>query len=135
MLVFGQDELVARWMSEKSGVMFSPPYVAIGATQDQATLCAGVLFNNWNGVNLDISLAADVLSRGAIRGVFEYVFNQAGALRLTAITKRSNKTMREMLPRFGFRSEGVSARYFGSRRADDGFRFVLFREDARKWMR
>lgn len=133
-LVFGQDELVARWMAEKIGIQFVPPFVAIGATKDGQSLCAGALFNNWNGANMDISLAADVLSRGAIRDVYDYAFNQAGAVRLTALTKRSNKAMREMLPRLGFRLEGVSLRYFGHRKAHDAFRYVLFKEDASKWM-
>lgn len=122
-------------MSEKIGIAFVPPFVTIGATQDGQTLCAGVLFNNCNGFNLDISLAADVLSRGAIRGVYDYAFNQSGALRLTALTRRSNKKMRAILPRLGFRPEGVSARYFGPRRSDDAFRFALFRHDAEKWMK
>lgn len=134
-LVFGHDELVARWMSEKIGITFCPPFVAIGATQDGESLCAGALFNNWNGVNADISLAADTLSRGAIRDVYGYAFGQLGAFRLTALTRRSNKKMRGILPRLGFRDEGVSARYFGPRRGDDAFRFVLFREDAQKWMK
>jgi hypothetical protein len=122
-------------MSEKIGIVFIPPFVAIGATMDGQTLCAGALFNNWNGFNMDISLAADVLARGAIRGVYEYAFNHAGALRLTAITRRSNKRMRDILPRLGFKHEGVSFRYFGARRGDDAFRFALFRDDAQKWMK
>lgn len=134
-LVFGHDELVARWMTERIGLVFAPPFVAIGATVDGQELCAGVLFNNWNGFNADISLAADQLSRDAIGGVYEYAFNQLGALRLTALTRRSHKTMRDMLPRFGFRQEGVAARYFGPRRGDDAFKFVLFRQDAQKWMK
>lgn len=134
-LVFGQDELVAQWMSEKIGIQFVPPFVAIGATVDNRTLCAGALFNNWNGFNMDISLAADALSRAAIRDVYEYAFNQVKVVRLTALTRRSNRTMREMLPRFGFREEGVSARYFGPKRQDDAFRFVLMRDDAQKWMK
>jgi hypothetical protein len=134
-LVFGQDDLVAHWMSGKIGIVFVPPFVTIGATQDGQSLCAGVLFNNWNGFNMDISLAADVLSRGAIRGVYDYAFNQTGALRLTAITRRSNRRMRDILPRLGFKHEGVSFRHFGARRSDDAFRFALFRQDAEKWIR
>lgn len=133
-LVYGQDEIVAEWMGEKIGVKFVPPFVAIGAVKDGA-LCAGALFNNWNGANMDISLAADTLSRSAIRSVYEYAFNQARATRITALTKRSNKKMREMLPRLGFRLEGVSLRYFGPRRSHDAFRYFLFRDDATRWMK
>lgn len=134
-LVFGQDELVAQYVGDNIGVAMVPPYVAIGGTRDGRTLCIGAVFNNYNKSNVDISLYGPRgLTRGAISGIYHYVFKQLGVNRLTANTRRSNKPMRRMLPKFGFRFEGTCKRYFGPSKADDAFRFVLFPEDADKWI-
>jgi hypothetical protein len=134
-LVFGADDLVASYVGANLQQIMVPPYTAIGGTVDGETLCIGAVFNQWNGSNLDISLyGPGALRRGAIRAVYHYAFEQTGAQRLTAITRRSNKTMQRLLPRFGFQFEGTSKRFFGPSKADDGLRFVLFPEQARKWM-
>jgi RimJ/RimL family protein N-acetyltransferase len=132
-LVFGQHDLVADWVSEKIGALIAKPYVAIGAMRD-GKLCAGWVFNHWNGHNIEISWASEFLTRGMIRAVHHYVFVQSGAGRVSALTRRSNKTMREMFPRFGFEFEGVQRRYYGPNKADDAFLFVLFPENARKFL-
>jgi hypothetical protein len=135
-LVFGEDELVANWVGVNLDLKFIPPYTAIGGTADGKSLSIGAVFNQWNGANLEITLyGPGAMRRGCIRGVFHYAFKQAGALRLTAKTRRSNEAMRAMLPKFGFEFEGVSKRYFGPLKKDDAFRFVLFPEAAEKWMK
>jgi hypothetical protein len=134
-LVLGCDEMVGAWVGEKIGTKIMPPYVAIGATSDGVDLCAGAVFNDYTGSNLEITLAADHgLTRGNIRAAMHYAFVQIGVVRLSAKTKRSNKIVQRMLPRMGFKFEGVSARYFGPNKSDDAMRFVLFSEDARKWL-
>lgn len=137
-LVFGQHDLVAGWVSERIGALISKPYVAIGATKDGKALCGGAVFNNWNGHNIEISLASEgCLTRGTIRAVYHYLFEQSKAGRVTAHTRRSNTAMREMLPRFGFVPEfgGQPARrFYGPNKADDAFVFVLFPENARKYL-
>ena len=136
-LVFGRDELVCQWVCERIGMQIAPPYTAIGGTRDRQSLCAGTVFNCWNGANIDITLATDGgLSRGAIRGIYHYMFVQLGALRATAHTRRSNKKMRELLPRLGFTKEpeGVLRNFYGPHKADDAFVFALFPENARKWL-
>lgn len=112
------------------------PYTAIGGTVDGQSLCIGVVFNSWNGSNIDISLyGPGALRRGAISGVYHYAFKQLNATRVTANTRRSNKVMQRLLPRFGFKFEGISERYFGPTRPDDAIRYVLFPENAEKWIR
>lgn len=134
-LVFGEDQHVADWVSERLGVHIAPPFTAIGATKDGRSLCAGAVFNRWNKFDIEIHLAGPgCMTRGNLRGVFHYVFVQIGAIRATAVTKRSNAPMRRLLPRLGFQFEGVSKQYFGPSRANDGMRFVLFPEQAIRWM-
>jgi hypothetical protein len=132
-LIFGEDNRVAEWVGKNLGITMSPPYTAIGGTVDEKTLSVGVVFNNWNGFNFDISLyGPGALSRAAIAGVYDYVFRQAGAIRLTAYTRRSNENMQKLLPRFGFEPEGESKLYFGN---EDALRFYLLREQAEKWIK
>ena len=134
-LVFGQDDLVARYVSDNLGVVISPPLTAIGATRDGQTLCAGAVFTDWNGSNLDIHLYGDgAITRGCVRGIYHYAFVQCGANRLTAVTRRTNHKMKKHLPKLGFQFEGLSKRFFGPTKPEDGFRFALFPEDALKWM-
>lgn len=134
-LIFGQDELVASWVAEKVGSLISKPYVAIGATKDDQSFCAGAVFNNWNGHNIEITLASDGgLTRGTIRGIYHYLFVQSKAGRVTAHARRNNKIMRAMLPRFGFQEESVAKRYYGPMKRDDAFVFALFSENARKYL-
>ena len=135
-LVFGRDVEVAQWVARRLDLVIVPPYAAIGATRDGRTLCAGAVFNQWNGANLEVTLyGPGCLSRGAIRAVCHYAFSQVGARRLSAVTRRSNKAMQRLLPRLGFRFEGVARRYFGPYRRDDALRFVLFPDAADRWMR
>lgn len=131
-LVFGEDDRVAKWVGDHLNIQMTPPYVAIGGTLNGQDLRIGVVFNNWNGSNFDISLYGPrSLRRGDLRAIYHYAFEQAGAVRLTAITRRSNENMQRMLPRLGFEPEGESKFYFGN---EDAVRFVLFRQAAEKWM-
>jgi RimJ/RimL family protein N-acetyltransferase len=133
-LVFGAPDLVAAYVAGKIGIELCPPFAAIGMTKDGRTLCGGAVFHNYNGTNIDIGLAlSGIVTRGLFRALHHYAFRQAKATRLTAITRRSNRTAREQLIRFGFYLEGVSPRYFGPRKADDGFRFVLFSDTKSKF--
>lgn len=133
-LVFGRHDEVAAWVSERTKCLISPPYVSIGATQDGQSFCAGVVFNGWNGFNIELTLASEAqLTRGAIRGIYHYVFQQSKATRATACTPRANKVMRRMLPRLGFEYEGLMRRYYGPNRSDDAFVFALFPENAGKF--
>jgi hypothetical protein len=135
-LVFNRDRDVAEWVTDKIGLVISPPYTAIGATMDGRSLCAGAVFNQWNGSSLEITLyGPGCLTRGNVSGIYHYVFVQCGAQRLSATTKRSNRRMCRLLPRLGFEFEGISKRFFGPHKQDDAMRYALFPEQALKWIR
>ncbi len=139
-LVYGDDFRVCAYIERRLKQVFSPPYVAIGATGDEGkTICGGALFNHWNGSNLEITLAVDpgVINRRTVGSIYSYAFRQAGARRLTAVTRRSNTAMRGLLPRLGFlpEPEGVLRQFYGPDRRDDGFVFVLFPKQAERWLR
>jgi hypothetical protein len=136
-LLYGADRTVCEWVQQKLRIIISPPYAAIGAINDAGVICGGAVFSAWNGSNIDITLAGvGCLTRQNIKAVYRYVFGQIKANRATAITRRSNKMMRDLLPRLGFEkeAEGVLRRYYGPDRADDAFIFALFPENARNWL-
>ena len=133
-LIFNEHDHIAAWVSEQIGYLISKPYVAIGAERD-GVLCGGAVFNNWNGSNIEITLASNrCLTRGTIRAIYHYLFIQSKACRVTAHTKRSNRAMREMFPRLGFEFEAVAKRFYGQNKQDDAFVFALFYENARKFL-
>lgn len=133
-LIFGQDQLVSEWVGARLGETICPPYTAIGATKDGQELCAGAVFNNYNGSNIEITLyAPHCMTRGGIRAIHDYLFRQISANRVTAHARRSNKRARKNLERFGFQFEGVQKRFYGPAKADDAFLYALFPEQASKW--
>ena len=133
-LVFNDDARVAEWVGGRLGQIISPPFVAIGMTDDDRLYCGGAIFNNWNGANIEITIVMERRpTRGIIRALQHYVFEQSKATRVTAHTKRSNKRVRKLLPRLGFKYETTRERFFGPSRSDDAFAFVLFPENARKF--
>jgi len=133
-LILGCDEMVASWVGEKLGTVIQPPYTAIGLTKDGLDLCARAVFNDFTGSNVEMTVASTGVSKGFARAIAAYVFRQLGVNRLSIKTKRSNKAVQRLAPRLGFKFEGISARYFGPSKADDAIRYVLFPEDARKWL-
>jgi hypothetical protein len=127
-------DAVADWVSRKLAVRIAPPYVAIGTAIDGIIRC-GFVFNRFNGYNIEVNLASENgLTRGILDAVHDYAFGVAKAGRVTALTRRSNKLMRNMLPRLGFEPECNGQplkRYYGPTKSDDAFVFVLFPEKAK----
>jgi hypothetical protein len=132
-LVFGQDELVAQWVGANLGVTIHPPFTAIGGTRDGMTLCAGAVFNQFNGSNIEITLfGPGCFNRGNVRAMYAYAFGQLQANRLSAKTHKRNKLVRRLLPRLGFVFEGTLKNYYGL--GGDALMFRLDPAVARKWM-
>jgi hypothetical protein len=132
--IFGHDQAVAEWAGQNLGAAVCPPFVAIGFAKE-GRLAGACIFNGWNGANIDITIyGPGCLARSSIRTAYRYCFNQIGAQRITARTRRSNRVMRELLPRLGFTQEFVMIKYYGPMRADDAFVYRLTRFNAQRWM-
>ena len=125
---------IAEWVSIRVNAPIIPPYVAIGMTEDERLYCGGVIFNNWNGANIELTIAMDCpVTRGILRAIYHYVFIQSKATRLTAHTRRDNAKARRLLPRLGFQFEGVAKRYYGPNRPDDALCYALFPDTKSKF--
>lgn len=134
-LLFGHDETVAEWIAQQPfGDRFTQPYTAIGVVSD-GRLIGGFAFTFKTKYSVSLSLAGKgVASRGAWRGVLDYVFRQMGCTRLECRTSVKNKIVKKSLPRLGLRFEGKARRLFGEH---DGLCFSLTVDDLadfrKKW--
>jgi hypothetical protein len=129
-MIVVEDPAVVAWMERRLGVTFSHPHIVRGFMTDDGKLLCAVLFNNYSGSNIDISVASRRITRGVLRYVARYVFAQLGCRRLTTITKKRNKHAQRMAARCGFKFESVARHFFPD---DDGVVFRMLRDECR-WM-
>lgn len=135
-VVLGGDDAVAAYVSAGLKVApIHPPYTAFGIQNDDGELIGGILFNHYNGANIEATVyGRSIANRTVIRAMLHFVFVQCRCTRLTVKTRRSNRLVQELAPRLGFVSEYVQPRYFGPTDDDDAFVFVLWPETARRWL-
>lgn len=134
--IFGHDEPVALWAGAQLGVTFQQPYRAMGVLDRAGQLCGATIFNDhYLGGNIEFThVGPRTLTREVQKAIISFAFVNCGAARLTARTARRNAVVRRLLPKAGFAFEGVQKRYYGPEKGDDAIVYVLFRENAGKWL-
>lgn len=135
-LLFGNDKLVADWMSKKWGHSIPPWYYAIGIIDPKTGLLRGAAsFHNYNGANIEISYyGPNTFSRDVIRGISDFCINKIKVERLTVSVPRKSKSMLRTLPRFGFKVEGVLRHFYGPYKRDDAIIFGMLASEGRKFL-
>ncbi len=127
MILLGQSQKVADFVARASGKPFHPPFEAIGIENAAGVITGGFVFTGYNCDGIEVSVAGrGIASRSAWRAVTAYVFDKLGCKRLQMHTRRSNKTVRTILPRFGMTFEGIARRFYGD---EDGIVFSLTADD------
>lgn len=127
MIVFGQSKTVAGWASSLLGKPFHPPFETIGVLDGRGTLSGAFVFTGFNGDGIEVSAAGrGIASREAWRAAVSYVFGQLKCSRMQMHTRRSNKRVTSILPRFGMKYEGIARRFYGS---EDGVLYSLTTDD------
>lgn len=136
-LLLGQDEAVAAWAGAQLGTVFHAPFVAFGVLDSQGSLRGAAVWNDYHaGGNISLSLVGPgAFQRGILRELARYAFEICKCSRVSCRTRRANISARKLLPKGGFVFEGTARRFFGPTRADDGLSFVMFPEQARKWLK
>ena len=131
-IVIGPE--VVSWVAARTGEHGNyGAAVGFGIEQDGA-LIAGVVFNEWNGVNINMHVASDGTRRWMTKEllwmVFDYAFNQAKVKRITGLVGEGNAVARAFDEHIGFRLETTlkSAHPTG-----DLLVYAMFREDCR-WL-
>lgn len=112
-LVFDRKEEIAAYLERRLNTTLTPPFLTIGI-EENGEIVGGWLFNDYNGSNIEISVALDrPLTRGMIRAVHHYVFQQLKCRRVTARCRESNEKSATLIRRLGFRNEGRQPFYYG----------------------
>lgn len=104
------DERVARFISERLGQSFTPPYTVAGIERD-GEIIAGVLFNGFQGADIDVTAAGKGWTRAFFRSVYEYVFTQLNCERMTFTTQ--HEYVARLGEKLGGRREGLLRSHFG----------------------
>lgn len=139
-LLIGSDQAVASWCYRTiaSNIYPVPPVKAIGILNKEEKLVGAILFENYNGCNLELSVYTEprTLTVGVIRHVAMTALTEfkgasgKGIGRLTTITSRRNKRLIRALMKIGFRLEGMQRCFYGTEdnKKNTGVRLVAFRE-------
>ncbi|MDQ0558685.1 RimJ/RimL family protein N-acetyltransferase [Rhizobium mesoamericanum] len=116
---------IAAWVGSRIGVTFSPPYTALAEVRD-GKIIAGYVFNMWTAHDVEVSLAADRLTKGLMTAAFRYVVQTLKCDRATFRTRADNIAAQKSLVRLGASLEGRQRNYFGD---CDGLLYGILKED------
>lgn len=109
-LVLNEPERVASWVYERiPHANDCTPYSTIGLEED-GRIIAAVVFNSYNGFDIDVTLAAEqgrLWGRPQwVRAVFAYVFEQLPCRRCTLHVATDNEASQAVAEHLGFTREG-----------------------------
>ena len=104
------DERVARFVSSHLGFALCPPYTCLGIERDHR-IVAGVLFNQFEGADVQITVAGTGWTPEFVRAVGLYVFAQLGCLRMTCETEQ--EPVVKLACKAGGQVEGCKRDHFG----------------------
>lgn len=107
----GEKEDMIEWAWKRLPIDFGGPELAypIAVFRDSLLVCV-VVYHNWRGVSVEMSIAADSprwASKETIQFLLGWAFNTYNVRRITAIVKRGNARSRKLVDGLGFRTEGT----------------------------
>ncbi len=135
-LIYGHKDQIREWVCnelelEKFG---GEDYEAI-AIMDDNELIGGYIYHHYKGHMIDITLATiskKWCTKRVLREIFKYPFETCGVMRFQAQCKRSNKAMKKLFERLGFKLEGVLRKAY--RGTDDVFCYGMMKNECR-WLK
>lgn len=107
------DERAARFVSQRLGLGLCPPFTCMGIERTGKTV-GGVIFHCFEGASVHVTVAGTGWTRGFMKAVGVYVFDQLGCLRVTITTEQ--EAVAQLAERLGGKREGVLRDQFGSGR-------------------
>jgi RimJ/RimL family protein N-acetyltransferase len=124
----GEDAIVSAYVSGQTGDQYIDVMRTLGILNDHGRIVGGFVVTNYTGYGVELSIAGrGCVSRGAWNALGDIVFRELGCQRLSVTTRRSNKRVRKMAPKFKFKFEGIARRFYGD---EDGIVFSLLRDEA-----
>lgn len=142
MILLGHKEAVANWICDRIRDMPHIPrdveYEAIGFLDANGQIKGGVIYTNCSTLpdgtrDIHMTAAGEVgwFTKSSLRVIFGYPFQQLNCSRVTALSAKSNRRVRNVLERLGFKHEGTVRWAFGKDR--DGILMGLLRPEC-KWI-
>lgn len=102
--------LVGAYVAERTGCEFQDGmFQALAILDNENQFVGGVVVTDFRGHDCTVSLASEnpmAWADSVKRGVFDYIFNQLGCVRVTGITKKGNRKARAFMESLGFQLEG-----------------------------
>jgi RimJ/RimL family protein N-acetyltransferase len=125
-------EEIGAYVGSRLGVTICPPFQAIGFLTDDKKPLAAFVFNEFNHSNMEMTIVAEPggITRQVIRYVAQYVFVKNNCRRVTVRTRKRNKHILKLAPRYGFKYECIAKQFFPD---DDAVVFRMLKEDCR-WL-
>src|SRR5258706_2258150 len=130
-LLVDNDQAVADWAYKSFNIFSQPVNKAYGIVDPKGNLLGAILFQNFNGVNLELSYYGPrTLSSGIVRIIARTALGHFHAARLTVVTSQRNKRLIRALMKIGFRLEGVQRCFYGhdDNKRNTGVRLVAFHD-------
>ena len=137
-LVINDDQRVAAWVYATYQTFPLPVNRALGIVETDGALVGGILLQNYNGSNIELSYYGPwTLTVGIVRTIARIVALEFNAGRATIITSKKNRRLMRSLQRAGWRLEGTQRCFYGIKdcNRNTGVRFVMFREQIDKLAR
>ena len=126
------DAPVAKWTFETWKMAPMTFDRAIGLVDKDGKIIGSVVFQCWNGFNVELSYYGlrPTLSAGIVRSLAKYILFTFNPSRITVSTRRKNKGLMRSLQRIGFKLEGAQRCFYGHRdcNRNTAIRFAMFRD-------
>jgi len=105
------SEIVGPWVCARTGGEFSPiGSSTIGLLDEDGTVVAGAVYDNFNGTSICVHLAGEGrnwLNREFLRAGFRYPFDQLKVKKLLGLVPSTNMLARRFDEHCGFQLEAV----------------------------
>lgn len=129
MIVTGHSAAVAKWLGDKLGTEFTPPYEAIGILDKDGFRIGAALFNDRADRNIELTTyGPGAFRRDVCVWIAQYCFIKNDCLRITARTRVSNLHVRRVMEKFGWRHEGTLRDWYDD---EDAVIYGMTRDDCR----
>ncbi len=130
-LLYGCDEQIAHFVFSTYCLTHMKFDRALGVIDNNGKLVGGVLFQHWNGPNVEISYyGKGTMTLGVIRCLAQFGIEVFSPARCTVNTSKRNKRFIRALLKLGFKVEGVARCYYGDVDCarNTAVRLVIFRD-------
>jgi hypothetical protein len=127
LIVAEPREAIVRWVGERTGLEFKPPYSVLASTDAGNHITAAFVFQNWTEHDIEITVAADSIPRALLRATYRYVVGQLGCRRCTFRIRSSDLKTQESAQRLGAKWEGRIRRFYSD--TEDAVILGILEED------